>query len=134
MRKKIIISFVLCLLFIGFFSNKANAGTTPARIYVDTPTSGQTIKSNYVIAGWALNASGIKEVDISIDGVKQAAVTTGLSRTDVNQAFPGYPGGATSGFSSTVNIDAIAPGTHTILVQATGNDGSVSSISYLIYT
>jgi N-acetylmuramoyl-L-alanine amidase len=132
MRKKIIISFVLCLLFIGFFSNKATAGTTPARIYADSPTSGQTIKTSFAIVGWALNASGVKGVAISIDGVKQAAVTTGLSRTDVDKAFPGYPGGATSGFSSTVNIDAIAPGTHTILVQATGNDGSVSSVSYQI--
>jgi N-acetylmuramoyl-L-alanine amidase len=101
----------------------------PPGMYIDSPVSGQVVNSNFNIKGWALNASGVKEVVVSMDGVKLGVATTGFSRPDVDKAFPGYPDGANSGFNYMVDINSLGQGSHTISVDATGNDGTSISLN-----
>ncbi|MGU8614624.1 Ig-like domain-containing protein, partial [Clostridium perfringens] len=56
-----------------------------SKLYIDTPNNGQEIKENFIrVKGWALNASGVKEVEIYVDGKKMPNAQIGLSRPDVN--------------------------------------------------
>jgi len=83
------------------------------------------ISSNNTISGWALNASGINYVNIYLDGSWKGTAKIGLSRTDVANAYPGYTGASTSGFSYLLDINTVTAGAHSIKVRAVGNDGIV---------
>lgn len=106
----------------------------PARIYIDTPKSNTTVKAGSSIAvnGWSLNSSGVKQVTISVDGNQKGNSTIGQSRPDVNKVYPGYTGGASSGYSYNLNTSSLSSGKHTVTVKSIGNDGSTISQSIII--
>ncbi|MFT8314025.1 MAG: Ig-like domain-containing protein [Clostridium sp.] len=92
---------------------------------IDTPKgsiSGSA--ANVDVAGWALNPSGVKQVNILVDGTPAGTASLGDSRSDVAKVFPQYQN-STSGYHYTLNTSAIEGGKHTITVQAVGNDGTV---------
>ncbi|EJT5915339.1 hypothetical protein N2W46_002694, partial [Clostridium perfringens] len=71
-----------------------NSSNLESKIYMDVPNNGDSIENNKIILkGWALNASGVKEVEVYVDGKKMPNAQIGLSRPDVNSAFPGYKNG-----------------------------------------
>ncbi|QLY79091.1 Ig-like domain-containing protein [Clostridium intestinale] len=92
---------------------------------VDSPAVNSVEKGNIKVVGWALNASGVKEVKVYVDNTYIGNATIGSSRLDVGQAFPGYVNGDKSGYEYTINTTTIASGVKNIKVQAIGNDGSV---------
>ena len=96
------------------------------RMYIDRPVNGTTITANLnnTVSGWALNAYGIREVDVRIDGGTYSRASYGAYRPDVNNAFPGYPSGSYSGFSYNIAAGSLRDGTHTITVKAIGKNGS----------
>jgi len=98
----------------------------PSIVNVDSPVQNQKISSNNTISGWALNASGINYVNIYLDGSWKGTAKIGLSRTDVANAYQGYTGASTSGFSYNLAVDtnSISTGVHKLEVRAVGNDGS----------
>ncbi len=101
---------------------------------IDNPISGQTIKPNQSleVSGWALNKSGISKVVVYCDGNLIGNATLGYSRPDVNAAYPGYPGGSTSGFKALIGAMPSTPGTHNVSIKVYGKDGSVSeNIAYV---
>lgn len=96
---------------------------------LDSPLNGSTVNSNTItVSGWTLNNSGTKDIRIIVDGEEKATGTTGIQRLDVDNAFPGYPGGKTSGYSIGVDASKLADGRHTIVVRATGVDGTVKQV------
>ncbi|MDP4088149.1 MAG: Ig-like domain-containing protein [Bacillota bacterium] len=100
------------------------------KVYLDDPSTSQVFEEKDVnIRGWALNASGIKRIDVLLDGQKIGTANTGLPRPDVNRVYPGYPQGDNSGYSYTIANDDLKPGTYTVTVNVTGNDGSQKSVS-----
>ena len=76
-----------------------------------------------------MNVSGIRELDILVDGNNVGKTNTVISRPDVNQAVPGYKDGVISGFKYTINSDYITPGSHLIQINAMGNDGFTQALS-----
>ncbi|MBU3191205.1 hypothetical protein K9O30_18375 [Clostridium bowmanii] len=109
----------------------------PSRSFIDTPADGLTIPASETtlsIDGWALDPSGIKSVQVYIDNTHDGDATLGISRPDVNTAFPGYVGGATSGFSYTFDISSLSGGNHTITVNSIGVSGDVLSQNIIITT
>ena len=95
---------------------------------IDTPASGSTITSNKVtVSGWAVSASGVKEIKVYVDGKEKGITKVGISRTDVGNIYSAYPNASKSGFSVNIDINDIAPGNKTFEIKETSNDGSVHS-------
>ncbi|GAA0179314.1 hypothetical protein SH2C18_22060 [Clostridium sediminicola] len=99
------------------------------KIYLDYPNVHKDIEANFYIGGWSLNSSGIREVKIFMDNQYIGNATTGISRQDVNAAFPGYKDGDKSGFSYVVDIGSISKGIHNFEIQSIGNDGTSTEIT-----
>ena len=101
-----------------------------ARLAMDSPSHGQEVKDKKLtVRGWALNDSGVKAVKVYVDGKFVGNAKTGISRPDVNNKIPGYPGGNNSGYSLDVDLTNIAPGKRSIKVEQIGNDGTSKSIT-----
>ncbi|MBU3126878.1 Ig-like domain-containing protein [Clostridium tagluense] len=142
MKKFLQFVFIVTLLIIGLSSTiiatstTVEARTSSPRLFIDTPTDGLTITASETplsIDGWALDPSGIKSVQVCIDNIYKGDAILGIERPDVNTAFPGYIGGATSGFSYALNISSLSKGNHTITVNSTGINGAILS-QYIIIT
>jgi uncharacterized protein YjiS (DUF1127 family) len=126
-RKTILLILLVAFgLLINIFDmNTAYAHDKQPKTYIDSPTSNQKVTNqDILVRGWALNASGVKEVRISVDGSFIGNADIGLSRPDVDRAYPGYPGGAQSGYQYTLNVNSLQSGYNTITVEAVGNDGT----------
>ncbi len=108
--------------------NKVSEQSMPGIVTVDTPQSNSTTSSNTLnVVGWSLNVTGVKEVQVSVDNGAAQDATIGIQRLDVNGVYPGYTGGKTSGYSTSLDITSLSMGTHTITVMSTGNDGVVTT-------
>lgn len=104
-----------------------------ALMALDAPVNNSTITSKKVnVRGWALNPSGIKSVEVYVDGVKKATTTANLSRPDVHKVYPGYGNSDKCGYSVDIDLNTVAPGKRTIKVVTTGNDGRQKAISSVI--
>ncbi|WP_040213611.1 N-acetylmuramoyl-L-alanine amidase [Clostridium polynesiense] len=91
---------------------------------VDAPLNNATASSGIKVEGWALSKAGVKSINIYMDGSLQGTTTANLSRQDVNAVYPGYPGGDKSGYSYNLDVSKAAEGSHKIMVEVVGNDGS----------
>jgi hypothetical protein len=101
----------------------------PPMVDIDTPSNNTDISSNNTlnVVGWSLNGYGVKKVQIYIDNGNETDATIGIARQDVDNAFPGYVGGNTSGYNASIKFPTLSAGIHTIEVVSTGNDGSVTT-------
>ncbi|WP_052447472.1 Ig-like domain-containing protein [Clostridium polynesiense] len=97
---------------------------------VESPTNNMvTVESALNVSGWALNASGVKEVQISLDGKYKGNASLNQSRPDVGNAYPSYVNSKNSGYSYKLNLEGLAFGGHNITVKVIGNDGTVQTQS-----
>lgn len=94
---------------------------------IDTPSNNSYLSSNNTlnVVGWSLDEYGVKKVQVYVDDANETDATLGLARQDVDNMFPGYVGGNTSGYSASLTLPALSDGVHTIKVVSTGNDGLV---------
>lgn len=100
---------------------------------LDAPANGSLVQSNTItVKGWSLNNSGTKEIKVLVDGQEMASGNAGLQRLDVDKAFPGYPGGKSSGYSINVDASKLKDGSHIITVRSTGIDGTVKIVDTAI--
>ncbi|WP_195250725.1 N-acetylglucosaminidase [Romboutsia sp. 1001713B170207_170306_H8] len=99
---------------------------------IDTQSS-VVNNENIEVRGWSLNISGVSQVKIYVDGKYYADANTGISRLDVNEVYPGYPGGENSGYSYILDKDRLTKGEHIIKVESIGNDGSIDYREISIY-
>lgn len=115
-------------------SLKFNKITSPSVMCIDNPSAYSFIKNGqFNVSGWSLNAYGVKNVQVYFDNVYQGDASIGISRSDVNNAFPGYNGGINSGFNYNLNTASISEGVHTITVKSTGNDGVTTQQNTSVY-
>lgn len=80
------------------------------------------------VAGWAVNASGVSKVTISIDSVYENA-SIGGSRPDVGAIYPQYNESNLAGFSASLNINGVSGGIKNVVITVVGKDGSVQKIN-----
>ena len=111
---------------IGTNSVKVNVNKLAQLLTVDSPSNNLNILNTLNVSGWTLNASGVKEVDVYVDGKLNGRATLGIKRLDVAARYPVYKN-AKSGYSYTINTTNLADGKHKITINAVGNDGGVSS-------
>lgn len=67
---------------------------------IDAPPGEAVVGPRVTISGWALDAAGIRGVEVRLDGRKFAA-RTGIARPDVPKARPELPANANGGFEFT---------------------------------
>lgn len=114
------------------YSVNVNAEKLAPIMNVDEPGVNLTANGNVKVRGWALNASGIKEVKVYAQDKYVGSAALGKSRPDVKNAYPIYPNSDKSGYEYIINASAIAVGGNTIKVQAIGNDGTSQTYSVKI--
>jgi hypothetical protein len=102
----------------------ANAGASPVRIGIDTPSAGQLLAGISPIGGWALVRGGstVVSVEILVDGVLNGVATYGGSRTDVC-AKVSATGCPNVGWDYELDTRPFANGTHTLEARAQSSDG-----------
>ena len=77
----------------------AEAPSPPATIgSVESPAAEGILGPAVSLSGWALDPSGIKRIEVRLDGNSLPA-KSGLERNDIAAAHPGYLAGAKAGFS-----------------------------------
>src|SRR5262249_9097031 len=96
-------------------------------VVIDGPTQGSALTGTVVVSGWALDnitapGSAISSVQVQVDGTTVGTATTGISRIDVCNQYPGRPGCPNVGFAFSLNTTSLASGSHTITVVATDSD------------
>ncbi|MDO4925306.1 MAG: N-acetylmuramoyl-L-alanine amidase [Turicibacter sp.] len=106
-----------------------NVKNLPSINSLDEPTSGTvTTTGELKVRGWAVAASGVKEVRIYVDHIDLGTITYGTTRTDVNKVYPGYPSGNNAGFEGTINLGGMPTGEKTLKIKITANDGTTQVI------
>ncbi len=92
------------------------------RMYVDAPGHNQTISGNYLVSGWATDASGVAGVRFEIDGspIVIPDFFYGLSRPGVCTAHGDLndPNCPNVGWRGTLDADVLLPGAHVLTVIA----------------
>lgn len=102
---------------------------------IETPINGNTIKATSVqINGWAINSSGVKEVQVYVDNQLITKTTVGVSRPDINSLYPQYLNSGKSGFSYQLSLAKLTAGPKAIKIIAVGNDGTTNAQSTVINT
>lgn len=76
---------------------------------------------NVDVKGWALNISGMKDVEIYVDGKYEGATSCNLATSDLKNQYSQYPNAANSGYDYRLYLNN---GTHSIEVCGVGNDGN----------
>ncbi|MBM6820446.1 N-acetylmuramoyl-L-alanine amidase, partial [Clostridium saudiense] len=99
-----------------------------SKSWLDNPSNNYVSSESLMVRGWALASSGVKEVRVYVDGKDLGTVNYGTTRTDVNNAYPGYPSGNNAGFEGTVNLGGMATGDKKLKVKITANDGTTQTI------
>ena len=105
-----------------------------SKVWIDKPLNGyNTNKDNIQLEGWALNSSGVKDINVYINDSFIGKATKGIARPDVNNAYPGYKDGYNSGFKMNIDLTKQSRGNKIIKVEVVGNDGSKNYMSTSIY-
>src|SRR5262249_44555229 len=104
---------------------QADPNTLTPMGWYDSTNNGSVVSGTITIAGWSWALSGIKSVDVYVDGNRIAGANFGLSRPDVAIYFPGAP--SNTGFQYSLDTTAFPNGSHAILVKATDNNGNVAT-------
>lgn len=101
----------------------------PPLITIDSPENGDIVSDDIFVKGWAVNVSGIKRVDVYIDGQTGVASIKNFSaRPDVEKTinpYGRYKGAEQSGFKYVITKGKVAPGRHEVSCAAIGNNGTV---------
>jgi beta-N-acetylglucosaminidase len=79
--------------------------------------------SDISIIGFALDDSIVNKVSVSLDGTDIPGVSTSISSSDVQAAFPQYPGSSSAKFSAVIPKGMLSNGIHIISVTSKGTDG-----------
>lgn len=98
-----------------------------AQNVITQPANSTSLLNNQSVnlTGYALNQYDNKEVDVYIDGAFAGKASTGLDSTQVNSS--GYLNGTKSGYYIPIHLNTMSDGKHTLLVQAIGNDQTLSN-------
>jgi hypothetical protein len=88
---------------------------------IDFPVENADVASGSWGYGWALDDSGIAEVQVATELGAATPGVVGGRRPDIPAVFPDYAGGANSGFSFLV--PKLPPGPHALSITLVGRDG-----------
>ena len=122
-------------------SKDSKLGDRPAKQQVllccDKPTLSTTgtvrVPNCLLIEGWALSHKGIRAVSVYLDQVLVGPASYGISRPDVQAAFPNFPNSHVSGFRKLlVHGDESERKLHRIRIVAESNDNSSAMVEGVV--
>jgi hypothetical protein len=87
---------------------------------VDQPDGVGTYNASgsFPVVGWAADADGVANVEVTIDGGNVQSAMYGDARPDVGATFPDFPGALFSGFIANIDTTRIQDGVHLLEVTA----------------
>ncbi|ADL53772.1 S8 family peptidase [Clostridium cellulovorans] len=99
---------------------------------MDSPGYNKTFSGKFInVSGWALSKSGIKKVEVVVDGQKTyQQIEYGLNRPDVYNAYKQYNSQA-CGFSGTIDISKLYYGSHYFNIIITDGVGRTQSVAFV---
>ena len=101
-----------------------------ARNNLDEPNNNAIITDGMLrVRGWAVHAFGIKEINVSLDGIYLGIANCGVARPDIVNVYPAYFNSAESGYDTTFNISNISNGSKTLEMKIVANDGSYQTVT-----
>lgn len=98
--------------------------------YIDSPKAGSSVTGDLSVAGWGLNATGVKNVTVQLDSTAPLTLNENVSRVDVTRVVNGdgrYDNSDSSGFGTVIPAASIPNGNHTLTITVNGNDGEKST-------
>jgi N-acetylmuramoyl-L-alanine amidase len=97
---------------------------------VGQPINGSSHAGGMTVLGWALDWEGVREVEVSVDGVLVGTASYGGFRGGVTQIYPGYPDSLRPGFGFIVDTTLLSNGRHQLQVHVI--DNAVPNVRTLI--
>jgi GT2 family glycosyltransferase len=96
----------------------------------DHPASDRppVVKDKLLVEGWALSRAGIQRIEAFVDGRPKVAVSYGALRPDVEEDYRDYPDSAHSGFISSLAVEDLPDGQHTLVVRIIASDGNQTEV------
>ena len=93
---------------------------------MEEPRDGASASPSFLVKGWAGDDRGIRAVRVFVDGELIGLADFAWDRPDVSAVYPQFKHGTDRhGWEKTVEI---APGPHTVRVDAVDIDGAVSEL------
>jgi len=85
------------------------------------------VRGKLDIGGWVLWGEGLRNVVVLIDNQPSGSIQVNVPRPDVAKGYPQYenPG---AGWGGPIDISNLAPGKHTVSVQAYSNAGTMHDV------
>lgn len=99
------------------------------QLSVETPAANENANGIDVISGWAVSSAGIEKIELYLNGDYVTDLPYGLTRTDVRNVYPSYPGSEFSGFAFSLAYSLLPTGAQTLLVRAIDEDGATKDTS-----
>jgi hypothetical protein len=94
---------------------------------IEAPLDGATVSGLLTIAGWAADDSGIRSIQVRVDGELVAIVGLSVQRPDVSTAYPLLRHG-TDRHGWEASVERLSQGPHTIRVEAVDSDGAIADL------
>ena len=92
--------------------------------WIESPISGtKVVDETITVEGWALNDTGIKNINIYLNGSYQSGNHEKVYRSDVYNVYPEYSDSMNSGFKKEVNLKNILKGENTLKIEVIFNNG-----------
>ncbi|MEO6421754.1 MAG: hypothetical protein ABIR84_03490, partial [Candidatus Nitrotoga sp.] len=105
------------------------AAQPPAAIgYIDKLAEYPANSTQTKVIGWALAKDGVSRVELVLNGQFRIPLQTAVIRTDVAQAYPGYPDSAKAGFEGVIDTSIGVANWNTMEVVVTDRKGRTSVI------
>jgi hypothetical protein len=101
---------------------------------VDDPRPGAALRGRSTLRGWALSESGIESVTVYMDRTPAGFATLGVSRPDVQKAFPTFSGAAEAGWQLDFDVTGLKAGPHEMQIQARSRQGATRDLGDLAVT
>jgi hypothetical protein len=139
MKSLLLIFFILAAI-IAFAFWKGSAVRTRASYsmlpfgVVDSPHPGEALRGRATLRGWALSESEIESVAVYLDRSLAGFATLGVSRPDVQKAFPAFPGAAEAGWQLDFDVTGMKPGPHELEIQARSKQGATRDLGDVAVT
>lgn len=124
-----------------FFACAETNQDFPSFGYIDTPQNFDFVKGTIVVSGWALDentlsvGTGVRNVEIRVDGQLMGMAVLGYSRPDVREAYPTIQNSITSGWRFTLDTTILSDARHRLTATAIDTNGvrtEIGSIDFYV--
>jgi N-acetylmuramoyl-L-alanine amidase/uncharacterized protein YraI len=99
---------------------------------LESPTAAEMGNEDILVKGYALDDTGVKSVKVLLNGKATGTAAIGIARPEIESQYPDYYNSAKSGFEYTIRRNNLFPGSNTVTVNITFNDGRTKSLTHSV--